>query len=300
MRATIRPAVATVVLLVLAVAVPALAQPPAGTLAAQLVAPGKLTVCVSILGSLAAEKDSSGSWSGYDIDFANDIAGKLGLHAEFAETAFTDLLDKVQSHACDTSISSQNITATRLARVDFVPYTRAAQRILVAKGNPRKVNELRDLCGLLVSTTEGSIFGDMIQGTGDFNGHGLSQACVATGDLPIEVETFPDQQAAVQALLDGTVSAHLGNPNYAYDYPDQLEQSQALLPFARQGIGVAKDHADLEAGISSALTALIDDGTYHDILFKYLGDEKSVAVGTIETPGPDGSGGSPLPTATSQ
>jgi ABC-type amino acid transport substrate-binding protein len=262
------------------------APAPTQKFAAELVSPGKLTVCVSLLGALAANRDADGKLAGYNIDFGTALAGELELEATFAETQFADLITDIESHACDVSVSSQNITSGRLEHVDFVPYTRAKQRILVAKGNPRDVQEMHDLCGLLVSTTDGSIFADMIEGVGDFNGQGLSQACLAGGDLPIEVTRYPDQQAAVQALLDGSVSAHLGNPNYAYDYPDRLEQSQALLPFSRQGIGVAKDHPELLAAVQGALAELIENGRYHDILYKYLADEKRVALGSIETPAP--------------
>jgi polar amino acid transport system substrate-binding protein len=261
-----------------ACAAPAPTRPVDG----ELVAPGRLTVCTALLGALAAAQDASGEMSGYNVDIARALADELELEPELAVTPFAELIDKVEAHACDISVSSQNITAGRLARIEFVPYSRASQRVLVAKGNPVQVTDLGGLCGLLVSTTDGSIFADMIEGTGDFNGRGLSQACLASGRLPVEVHKFADQQGAVQALLDGEVSAHLGNPNYVYDHPDHLSQSPATLPAARQGIGVARDHPHLRAGVESALAALIADGTYHDILLEYLKEERFVAAGSIE------------------
>lgn len=254
---------------------------------AELGAPGKLTVCVALLGALAAAQDDSGALSGYNVDFANRIAERLELAPELVVTPFADLLERVEAHGCDVSVSSQNITAGRLERVDLVPYTRASQRVLVAKGNPAGVDDLGGLCGLMVSTTEGSIFADMVEGSGDFEGRGLSQACLASGELPIEVHKFAHQEAAIRALLDGEVAAHLGNPNFVFDYPDQLSQSQATLPASRQGIGVARDHPQLRAAIESALDELIADGTYHDILFDYLEDERLVAAGSVAaTAGP--------------
>lgn len=255
---------------------------PTRPIEAELVAPDRLTVCTALLGALAAAQDSSGELSGYNVDIARALAGKLELEPELAVTPFADLIDQVEAHACDISVSSQNITAGRLARIELVPYSRASQRVLVAKGNPAQVTDLGGLCGLLVSTTEGSIFADMVEGTGDFNGRGLSQSCLASGRLPVEVHKFADQQGAVQALLDGEVSAHLGNPNYVYDHPDQLSQSPATLPASRQGIGVAKDHPQLRVSVESALAALIADGTYHDILLEYLKDERFVQAGSIE------------------
>jgi polar amino acid transport system substrate-binding protein len=271
------------------------APAPTRALDAELVAPGKLTVCLSLLGSLAAAQDDKGALSGYNVDFANKLADQLQLAPDLVVTPFVELIDRVEAHGCDVSVSSQNITAGRLARIDLVPYTRASQRVLVAKDNPAGVNDLGGLCGLMVSTTEGSIFADMVEGTGDFDGRGLSQACLASGRLPIEVHKFSDQQAAVQALLDGEVAAHLGNPNFVYDYPDKLSQSPATLPASRQGIGVAKDHPQLRAGIESALAALIADGTYHDILLSYLEDERFVQAGSILPPASGSPGASASP-----
>jgi len=265
------------------------APAPTRALDAELAAPGKLTVCVALLGALAAAEDASGKLAGYNVDFAAEIAGRLALAPELVVTPFAGLLDRVESHGCDVSISSQNITAGRLEHVDFVPYTRASQRILVAIGNPAGIDDLGGLCGQLVSTTEGSIFADMVEGAGDFEGIGLSQACLASGDLPIEVHKFAEQKQAVQALLDGSVAAHLGNPNYAYDYPDQLAQSTATLPPSRQGIGVAKDHPSLRAAVEQALSAMIADGTYHDILLRYLESERLVAAGSIASAAPSAS-----------
>ena len=49
---------------------------------------------------------------------------------------FEDLIEQVSSHACDISVSSQNITSARSAEVSFVPYTRSSQPVVVEVGNP--------------------------------------------------------------------------------------------------------------------------------------------------------------------
>lgn len=247
----------------------------------ELNSPDGLAVCISPLGAPAASQ-VDGQLEGYNVEFARGLADRLVLTVNVVETPFVDLLDQVEDGACDLSVSSQNITAGRLERVAFVPYTRSQQRVLVAHGNPRMVETMEDLCGLMVSTTAGSIFGDMIEGSGDFNGTGLSQACIAQGHLPIEVHKFDEAQVAVEALLDGTVTAYLGNSNYVFQYPERLVQSPATVPAARQGIGLALDRPLLRAAIEGALGELIEDGTYRQILFDALGDEELVRRGSIE------------------
>jgi polar amino acid transport system substrate-binding protein len=249
---------------------------------------GTLTVCVAPVGVPAAGipygpdgAAPANELVGYNVDFAREIAGRLELTASLVETPFVELLTAVADHRCDISISSQNITSGRSEIVDFVPYTRASQRVLVARDNPLAIETIEGLCGQQVSATEGSILVDMVEGGGDFDGFGLSQACLASGQLPIEVHRYPDHEQAVQALLEGSVAAHLGNSNAVFRYPDQLAQSPATLPAARQGIGVAKDRPALRMAVAKAVVDMIDDGTYHAILLEHLGSEEQVRAGSI-------------------
>lgn len=256
--------------------------------AAQLVRPGHLTACIAPLGQPAAGyprgprgEQLAGELAGYNVDFARALAERLELRVAVSVTPFSGLLDAVTSHRCDVAVSSQNITSRRLEIVDFVPYTRARQRVLVAHGNPQRIATIEGLCGQLVSATTGSTHIDMVEGTGDFNGFGLSQACLADGQPPIEVHRFGSHEEAVQALLDGSVTAHLGNPNFAHRFPEQLTQSPATLPAARQGIAVAKDRPLLRGAVAAALTAMIDDGAYHAILVEHLGSDERARAGSI-------------------
>lgn len=253
-----------------------------------LLTPGALTVCVAPVGVPAAGipygpdgRPLSAELVGYNVDFATEIAARLELAPTLVETPFAELLESIAEHRCDISVSSQNITAGRAEVVDFVPYTRARQRVLVAKDNPLAIDTIEGLCGQLVSATEGSIMVDMVEGGGDFAGYGLSQACLASGRLPIEVHRFADHDEAVQALLDGSVAAHLGNSNFVFRYPDQLAQSTATLPAARQGIGVAKDRPELRRAVAKAVVDMIDDGTYHAILLEHLGSQERARAGSI-------------------
>ena len=97
----------------------------------------------------------------------------------------------------------------------------------------------------------------------------------------IDLRTFDTEGEAITALLDGTVSAYLGNPSYAMEYPTQIWQSEAKLPPARQGITIARDHPLLLTAIQAALYAMIVDGTYRGILVQHLPNDASVKVVSI-------------------
>ena len=256
-------------------------MPAATVIAAELAKSGSLTVCLALMGAPAASLNDQGDPDGYNVAFAREIAARLGLEPVIQQTLFDDLISDIKSHACDVSVSSQNITTSRIGQMNLIPYTRSQQPVVVAKGNPAAVQSLDDLCGLSVSATTGTTHVDLVNGTGDYLGQGLNEQCAAHGREPIDLHTYDTELDAVQALLDGAVVAYLGNPNFVFDYPDYIEYAPTTLPPARQGIATAIDHPALTSAVQAAFNAMVDDGKYLAILRNYLPNEASVKVVSI-------------------
>ena len=255
---------------------------PSG-LEAQLVTPGTLTTCVSIVGLPAAGLTEEGQLDGYNVAFATEIAARLGLDIVIQQPLFEDLMDQVTTNQCDVAISSLNITAERSAQVSFVPYTRSTQPVVVTSGNPETIDSLERLCGLAVSAATGTTHVDLVEGLGDYTGQGLSERCTAAGDEPIDLQTYQTELEAVTALLEGDVVAYLGNPNFVFDFPEQLQYAEASLPPARQGMAVALDRPSVLEAVQTTLQSMIDDGVYRGILVQYLPNQASVdAVSILE------------------
>jgi len=246
--------------------------PQATGVAAEVVAPGTLTVCTALVGAPATSTDDTGQLVGYNVAYATELASRLGLTPVIQQVDFSALLPMLQAHTCDISVASQNITAERSAQVSLIPYTQAKEGfpVVVQDNNPLKIKNLGDLCGLEVSAADGTTNVDQVKGTGDFVGQGLNDACAADGKDAITLRTFPSESDAVQALLDGSVAAYLGNSNYAAEYPGEIQTSTAVLPGTHQGIGVALDHPALNGAVQAALAAMISDGTYLNILSQYV------------------------------
>jgi polar amino acid transport system substrate-binding protein len=248
------------------------ASPQPSGIAAEVARPGILSVCTSLVGAPATTTDENGQLIGYNVAFATEIAARLGLQPVIQQADFSALISMVQAHSCDVSVASQNITSDRSAQVSFIPYTqsKAGFPVVVSFGNPQTIKKLSDLCGQSVSAAQGTTNVDQVNGTGDFVGTGLNDACAADGKPAIDLHTYPTEDAAVQAVLDGTVVAYLGNSNFVAEYPNEIQKSSAELPGLWQGIGLALDHPLLIAGVQSALNAMISDGTYLEILGKYV------------------------------
>ena len=238
----------------------------------ELATAGTLTVCTALVGAPATSVGQDGALTGYNIGFANELAGRLSLTPVIQQQDFNALISMVQAHTCDTSVASQNITTDRTTLVSLIPYTqsKAGFPVVVQALNPLKIKKLSDLCGLSVSAAAGTTNVDQVNGTGDFASTGLNAACQSDGKAVIDLHTFPTETDAVQALLDGAVVAYLGNSNFVAEYPGEIVASSAVLPGLRQGIAVALDHPQLAAAIQAALSAMISDGTYLQILGQYV------------------------------
>ena len=251
-------------------------------LESELIEPGVLDVCLAIVGAQAATVNAEGELVGYNVSFAREIAARLDLEPSFQQPLFEEVIDLVADHECDISVSSQNITASRLERMSMIPYTKSQQPVLVEIGNPHNIDSLQSLCGLAVAATAGTTHADLVQGRGDYADAGLNDDCREAGRDAIDLQTYPTEAEAVGALLDGEVAAYLGNSGFIVENEDDIAYAQTTLPPARQGIGVARDHAVLFAAVESALTTMIADGTYRQILTQHLPNADSVDIVSIE------------------
>ena len=253
----------------------------AATLDSELITPGVLEVCLALVGAPAASIGDDTQPEGYNAAIASGIAARLGLTAQMEQPLFQELLDTIAAHDCDISVSSQNITASRLERVAMIPYSESQQPILVGIGNPENIDSLESLCGLAVSTTSGTTHADLVEGTGDYVGDGLNDLCRVAGEPSIDLRTFETELLAVTQLVEGEVAAYLGNPGFKDQFPDFIQYAYAALPAARQGIAVALDRPLLLAAVESALDDMIADGTYRQILVDHLPNDESVDIVSI-------------------
>ncbi len=248
----------------------------ASGLDAELVTTGRLTYCTNLRPGRMGFRDDSGNPAGVNIDLAVEIARRIGLEAEIRESPFENLIDAVAGGQCDISISSQHITQTRLERIDMLPYTQGTQHVIVRKGNPAGIVALTDLCGRILAVQTGSTHVDLVLGQGDHVGAGIDSDCSAAGRPKVDLRQFEDDNDAIEALAGGTADAYIGSDFITVDRSSEFQLATALPP-TRQGVGVPKDHPALRAAVDGALQAMIGDGTYLAILFRFGVGDISIA-----------------------
>jgi polar amino acid transport system substrate-binding protein len=105
---------------------------------AQLVNPGKLTVCTNIPYEPFQFKDNeSGEIVGFDVDIVDLVAKKLGVKQEIVDIDFAVIKSgaAMATKKCDLAAAGMTITPERKANIDFSdPYFDATQALLAKKG----------------------------------------------------------------------------------------------------------------------------------------------------------------------
>lgn len=239
----------------------------------QLIFPGKLVVCIDIPYPPQEFFDAQGNPTGADPDISAELAKRLGLELQIENSVFDTIIAALTSGKCDLIISAQNLTKDRLGQVNMIPYFKAGQAFVVAKGNPDGITQPTDLCGKSVAAETGTTEVDYVMGTGDYEGAGLDKTCADQGLQAVDLQQFQKDTDALLALSSGQVAAYFADSPtagyYTVQQPDQFELSGVTVEIANEGISVAKDRDGLASAVVTALKSMMDDGTYLNILSTY-------------------------------
>jgi polar amino acid transport system substrate-binding protein len=245
---------------------PAKGAPAAATLpAGALGQPGTIRFC-SDISSPPLEFYANGQEpTGSDIDLGNAIAARLGVKAQWVNTAFAGIIPALQARHCDAILSQLLDKPARRAIVDFVDYMNSSEAIMVRKGNPDHVTGLSGLCGLSVAAETGTTVADFLTTQ--------SKACTASGKKPIAVQTFLRDSDALSQLGLGHVAAYGTTvESGGYDITKSGGMFELAGPAFGQiatGIATAKKDSALHDAIATAFAALRADGTYKQVMTKW-------------------------------
>lgn len=202
---------------------------------------------------------------GAEPDLGVEIGRVLGVRLMFVDTNFTDLVPKVTAGTLDLALSAMTDTPARSRITDFVDYFSAGTTIVVQRGNPAGVTDIRDLCGKVVATQSGTTQEDL-----------LKRAQTNCGRAPMILKKFPTNAdtlvelrtaRAVAVLNDLPAAAFLVNdPHTSSSY--QLASTTQYEP-GRYGIVVAKSQPRLRDAVQGALEELLHSGVYAEILSRW-------------------------------
>ena len=194
---------------------------------------------------------------GIDPEIMRAVAESLGRRLVIEDMSFDSVISAVSTGKADVAASGITVTEERRRQVNFsLPYVEARQVVIVpARGGVSSPAELR---GKRVGVQHGT-----------------------TGDLYVakhiaEPERFQNGALGVSALLAGKIDVLVldDQPAKVFEkkHPDELRILPEPLASESYAFAVAKENAELLAGIDAALREMRADGRLEAILKKYTAD----------------------------
>jgi glutamate transport system substrate-binding protein len=210
---------------------------------------------------------------GFDVEMGKLIAAKLGIPEDkitWTETVSANREAFIQNGQVDIVVATYTINDKRKEVVDFAgPYYEAGQDIMVAKGNPEKIEGPDDLAGKNVCSVEGSTPAENIR----------------TKYPQAQLTLFDVYSKCADALTNGQVDAVTTDnvilTGLVAGNPDGFELVGN--PFTQEpyGIGLAKGDNAFRTFINDTLQDSFDDGSWADAW-----DRTAGAISGTEAPEP--------------
>jgi polar amino acid transport system substrate-binding protein len=219
---------------------------------------------------------------GFEPDLAAALGRVLGVRFEFVNVDFSDLLAQLQRHRIDIAMASMTDNAERQKHADFVNYFQAGTAILIQRGNPRGISQLKDLCDKVVAVEEGTVQVDLLQRT--------QRSCDA--GKRIKVRAYGENANALVQLRTGRADAVLTDyPPAVHVTTDHRTSAHYQLAVSTQyepspyGIAVAKDQPELRDVLRDALEQVMGSGEYADILRRWGVPSGALKAATVNAGG---------------
>jgi len=255
--------IAATLIALVALALPAAAQAPQGTLA-KIKERGKLLAGVKLDTPPFGFLDDKNEPTGFDIEIVRKIAARLGVPVELVKVTSATRIPLLVSGNVDLVAASMTHTRERDKTIDFsITYYTGGQSLMVPKDSP--VTGVKDLGGKQVAVQQGTTLEKNI-------------AAVAPS---AKVIAFRDYNAAWLALAQGRADAFTGSLNvlqgFLKDNPNFkiVGELFSVEPF---GIGVRQNDSELRDEINFAIQDLWTSGEYATLYRKYFHADPTTPV----------------------
>jgi polar amino acid transport system substrate-binding protein len=219
---------------------------------------------------------------GFDADLAAALGATLGIRIEMVPADFSTALDETAKGTYDGVLSSMTDTVEREKKADFVNYFSAGTAIVVRRGNPTGVTDLKDLCGQVVAVELSTTQEDL-----------LKRSQKGCGARKIQIRTYKTNSDALLQLRTGRAVAILNDyPPAAQLANDPSSRTHYQLASTTQyepglyGIAVAKTNPALRDALHDALGELMRAGVYEELLQRW-----GLATGALPVASVNGAGG---------
>ncbi|HHV71577.1 MAG TPA: amino acid ABC transporter substrate-binding protein [Clostridia bacterium] len=200
---------------------------------------------------------------GFDIDFGNELAKRLGVEMEWQPTDWNGVILSLQSKKFDIILSGMSITEERKQAVNFsTPYI-ATDQVVVVKSSNDEIKTVEDLKGKIIGTQLGSTGEKSAKTIPDLDEKNLKLYSAYT-------EAFTDLAIG---RLDAMVVDELTARHYMTQKPGEFKVTDISLSYEPMGIAVRKEDKELLDAINQAIDDMRADGTLGKISEKWFGED---------------------------
>jgi len=212
------------------------------------------------------ESMQDGKLVGFDVDMVEAMTAKMKLQSVPSGIEFKGLIPAILGGRIDAIVSGMYINPERSQVIDFIPYLKVGNQMLVAKGNPLHIAVLPDLCGHRLAAPVGTVY--------EKAALQLVADCQSGGKPALELLSLTSTAAGALALKEGRADAIVAStPTVAAlikDSPDAFETAGEIFDNNTQlGIALPKDKPALKEAVDAAFKAIVADGTYANLVKKY-------------------------------
>src|SRR3982074_54004 len=202
---------------------------------------------------------------GLDADLAQATFAAIGVPMQFVIGTWSGLIPAAMSGQIDLMWDTLLYTPERAKKLDFVVYMNAATGMLVAKGNPKNIHALGDLCGMTATTTLGTTQEAMLRDA--------SSKCVAAGKPAVNIITSTDMPSGMRLVQNAradlvSVNKFVGDSMVAAN-PTTMESAFDVVTGAKIAVGTAKGNPDLVKALRDGLAAIRASGAEKAIYDRY-------------------------------
>jgi polar amino acid transport system substrate-binding protein len=211
----------------------------------------------------ALDPNDPNKYVGFDIDLGEAIGQCLGFTVSYKPVVFAALLTTLEAGQADIVISDIYATKERAKAADFVTYLKVYDGVLVAKGNPKKIDGINlSMCGATASENTGFVEVPLVQA--------LEAQCKAAGKPAPEIQLYDNNANCIQAILSGRADTYVNDVNTVDSavkaYPDKLEKATAVtLPYS-VGIAVPRNKVEFRDAVMAALTEIQKSGLQAELM----------------------------------
>ena len=202
-------------------------------------------------------QDASGNWTGFDAEFAQAVAQKLGVEAQFIEIDWDNKFFELESKAIDCIWNGMTITEEVKRNTSVSdPYVKNAQVVVMPKDTAAGYDAVELLQGLNFAVEAGSAGEAAVK---ELTG-------VTCTSVQSQASALMETAAgtADACVIDITMANAMTGPGTGYE---NLVIAMELSS-EEYGIGFRKD-SDLTAKVNGIMKDLMADGTLDALAAKY-------------------------------